>query len=300
MRIFMKENFFKGCITALVTPFKKDRSIDYEALKKLIEFQIKSKVDALVIAGTTGESPSLSSDEKKEFFGRSVEFANGRIPIIAGTGSNNTEDTVKNTKMAKEAGSDAVLIVTPYYNKPTQNGLFEHYSRIAESVNFPQIIYNVPGRTSVNITAETQLKLAEKYKNIIGTKEASGNLIQIMDIINHSPKGFNVMSGDDAITLPLISIGIKGCVSVISNYAPKEYSDMIRFALNNQIAIAQKLHYRFLELMNLDFIESSPGPVKYILSYMGYIKEIYRLPITKINNVNKQKIRTALKRAGLV
>jgi len=295
----MKSFVCKGTITALVTPFKKNLEIDYDALKKLVDFQLKSRIDAILIAGTTGESPSLTKEEKLELIDKTVDYVNGKVPVIAGTGSNNTKDTVEMTVKAKEFGADAVLIVAPYYNKPTQGGLFEHYKAIAESVDIPQIIYNVPGRTAVNILPETQLKIAEECKNVIGTKEASGNLGQMMEIIKNAPRGFNLLSGDDALTLPAISIGAKGCVSVLSNYAPVEFGRMIHFSLDGKFEQAKKIHYNLIDLMNLNFIESSPMPVKYVLSQMGLCKEIYRLPLVSMQSQNKAKLTNALKKSGL-
>ncbi|MFC2129906.1 4-hydroxy-tetrahydrodipicolinate synthase [Bacteroidota bacterium] len=291
----MRKNIFQGTITALVTPFKKNHSIDFEALKKLIKFQVKSKVDAILVAGTTGESATLTLNEKIELIAKSVEYVNGKVPVIVGTGSNSTADTINLTTIAKELGADAALIVAPYYNKPTQNGIFEHYRLISEKVEIPQIIYNVPGRTSINIISDTQIRLAESCPNIIGTKEASGNLGQMMEIIRHAPANFNVLSGDDALTLPSISIGARGCVSVISNYAPAAFGKMVNLALNNKFKEAEKLHYKLLDLMNLNFIESNPIPVKYILSQMGFIREIYRMPLTPLQPQSKNKINTALK-----
>ncbi|ROL56340.1 4-hydroxy-tetrahydrodipicolinate synthase [Bacteroidetes/Chlorobi group bacterium ChocPot_Mid] len=295
----MKTFSCKGTITALVTPFNKNHEIDYDALKSLIEFQIKSRIDAILIAGTTGESPSLSKEEKLELMERTMDIVKGRVPVIAGTGTNNTKDSIIMTRKAKEIGVDGALIVAPYYNKPTQNGLYEHYKAIAKSVEIPQIIYNVPGRTGVNILPETQLRLAEECKNIIATKEASGNLGQMMEIIKNAPKGFILLSGDDALTLPAISIGAKGCISVLSNYAPAEFGRMIHFALDGKFEQAKKIHYSLLDLMNLNFVESSPQPVKYVLSQMGYIKEIFRLPLVPMQSLNKTILMNAIKKSGL-
>lgn len=291
----MKKNMFYGTITALVTPFKKNLEVDYTALKNLIDFQIKSKVNAILVAGTTGEGATLSLIEKTELIKKTVEFCKSRVPVIAGTGSNNTEDTIKLSLIAQKNGANALLIVAPYYNKPTQNGLYEHYKLISDSVNLPQIIYNVPGRTSVNISAETQIKIAKNCKNIIGTKEASGNLGQMMEIIKNAPAGFNVLSGDDSLALPAISIGAKGCVSVISNYAPLEFGKLVRFAMLKKYKEAEKLHYQLLDLMNLNFIESNPIPVKFVLSKMGLIKETYRLPLTQLQTQSKVELKAAYK-----
>jgi len=295
----MKRNFFKGTITALVTPFKKNGSIDFKAFEKLIDNQIKNKVDGILVAGSTGESATLTTKEKMAVIIRAVDYSARRIKVIAGTGTNETHETLDLTTFAKEEGADAALIVAPYYNKPTQDGLYEHFRLIATTCDIPQIIYNVPGRTGINILPETQLKLAENCPNIIGTKEASGNLNQMMEIIANAPENFNVMSGDDALTLSSIAIGAKGCVSVISNYAPAEFSNMINFALKNKFKDAMAIHYKLLDLMNLNFIESNPIPVKFIMSELGFIKDVYRMPLFPLKPQNKKKIKAALKEAGI-
>lgn len=291
---------FKGTITALVTPFKDDLSIDFERLKKLIDFQIEGGVDALVIAGTTGESATLSSKEKLALIIQSIEFADGRVPIIAGTGSNNTSETIDMTLLAKEHGADAVLLVAPYYNKPSQEGLYYHFKAIADAVDIPQIIYNVPSRSSVNISSEIQLKLAEDCPNIVATKEASGNLEQIMEIIRHAPDNFNVLSGDDATTLPVILMGGMGVISVISNYAPKMFSECINAALNGNYDLALDMHYKLFDLMRLNFIEPNPVPAKTILAMMGYLEENFRLPLVPITNSGREKLTIAAKEIGLI
>lgn len=290
----------QGTITALVTPFDNDLNIDFDALKKLIDFQIDNGVDGLVICGSTGESATLSAKEKLSLIIKAIEFSNGRVPIIAGTGSNNTQATIELSLLAKEHGADALLLVAPYYNKPTQEGLYQHYLAIAEAVDIPQIIYNVPGRSTVNITAENQISLAEANKNIVGTKEASGDLEQMMEIKKYAPKGFKLISGDDALTLPIISIGGEGVISVISNYMPKQFSDLVNYAVKGDFEKAKKIQYELIELMALNFVESNPVPAKAALNIMGMINENVRLPLIPITDGNKKLIKAALKKAKVI
>lgn len=290
----------QGTITALVTPFKKDGAIDFDALKDLIQFQIQGGVDAIVVCGSTGESATLTLNDKIAIFEKSLEFAAGKIPIIAGTGTNETEGTLNLSTIAFNLGVSALLLVAPYYNKPTQDGLFEHFKLIADNVGIPVIIYNVPGRTCVNITADTQLKLAKTCKNIKATKEASGNFEQMMKIINGAPKDFNLLSGDDIYTIPIIALGGKGVVSVISNYAPKQFSDLVKNAMNGKFDKARKIHYDLLELMELNFIESNPIPVKYALSLMKKINSVYRLPLLEMTKKNREIFKKAMQKAGLI
>jgi 4-hydroxy-tetrahydrodipicolinate synthase len=296
----MAKLILKGTYTALITPFTNKGDVDFNALKALIDFQITGGVEGIVVCGSTGESATLSQKEKIAIITTAVEHAKGRTTIIAGTGSNNTQDTVDLTTIAKELGVAAALIVAPYYNKPTQEGLYYHYKTVADAVNLPQIIYNVPGRAGVNISPEIQLQLAKDCKNIIATKEASGNLDQIMNIIQNAPKDFTVLSGDDSLTLPVVYMGGHGVISVLSNYAPKMFSDAVRYAQKGDIKKANELHYKLAELMNLNFIESNPIPVKAALNIMGYCKDVYRLPLTPIRKENKVKIKEALKRAKLI
>lgn len=285
-----------GTFTALITPFNRKGEVDFKALKKLIDFQIENGVDGIVVCATTGESATLSLKEKQAIIIESVEHAAGRVPIVAGTGTNETELSLSLTLFAKEHGASACLLVAPYYNKPNQDGLYEHFRLIATQVDIPIILYNVPGRTGVNISAQTTIRLANDCPNIVATKEASGNLEQIMKIIAHSPKDFSVLSGDDALTLAIIALGGKGVVSVTSNYAPKEFSEMVRLALQNKIEKAREIHYKLLELMELNFIEPNPIPVKYIMSILGYTKEVYRLPLLPLKPEEKKKIKEALKK----
>ncbi len=296
----MKKFVFFGTATALVTPFTADGSIDFAALDRLLDYQLSGDIDALVPCGSTGESATLSAEEKLKIFEHVLNKVQGKVPVIAGTGSNNTRATIELTRAAAQLGVDAALIVCPYYNKPTQEGIIAHYRAIADAVDIPIILYNVPGRTAVNMTAETQLRLAEMCENIIATKEASGNLEQMMEIIRSAPPGFVVLSGDDALTLPLIAVGGKGVISVISNYAPKAFSDLVRFALEDNLARARQIHCHLLPLMRLNFIESNPIPVKAALAMMGIIGEHYRLPLVPMKAENREKLKRALTAAGLL
>src|SRR4029079_12001906 len=251
-----KTDWMRGCATALVTPFHKDGSIDDECYYALVKRQIKNGVKLLVPCGTTGESATMDEAERLHVIRMTVEAAKGTTAkVIAGTGTNNTAATIDFTRKAREAGADAALVVAPYYNKPTQEGMFAHFSEIARSVKgFPIMLYNVPSRTSSNISAETTLKLAEKYENIVASKEASGNYSQVMEILDKRPKNFKVFSGDDSSTLPLISLGADGLVSVIANELPKETSKMVDHALNGSFHFARKINYRLLELMEANFV----------------------------------------------
>lgn len=290
----------RGTFTALVTPFKDDGSIDFDKFKELIDFQIEGGIDGIVVCGSTGESATLSAKEKLSLMIDAVEHVNGRVPVIAGAGSNDTQETVSMTLLAKEHGVDAVLLVAPPYNKPTQEGLYHHYTAIAKSVDIPQIIYNVPSRSGVNIQAEIQLRLANENPNIIATKEASGNMDQVMEIIRKKPKGFAVLSGEDSLAVPLINMGADGVIAVISNYAPKEYSDAINQALKGNTKTAARLHYKLFDLMQLNFIETNPQPVKAALAMMGKIEENYRLPLVTMQPDTRKKLQKGLKKAKFI
>ena len=291
----------RGCATALVTPFKKDGSIDNDCYRRLVERQIKGGVSLLVPCGTTGESVTMSDGERLHVIKMTVEVAQGtKARVIAGTGSNNTAATIDFTRKAREAGADAALVVAPYYNRPTQEGLFAHFSEIAKSVKgFPVMLYNVPSRTSSNISASTTLKLAETYDNIVATKEASGNFSQVMEIIANRPKNFRVFSGDDAATLPLISIGADGLVSVCSNEMPKETARMVEKALDGAHTAARKLHYQLLPLMEANFIGSSPAPCKYVMREMGLLEENLRLPLVPVSADTRGQLKKAMKQVGI-
>ncbi|MEY3689005.1 MAG: hypothetical protein RIT37_567 [Bacteroidota bacterium] len=289
-----------GTITALVTPMHKDGSIDVESLKKLIDFQLAGNISAIVPCGSTGESATMSFAEKCEVIRITVEHTSGRVPVIAGTGSNDTAAAIALTQEAKSIGADAVLLVSPFYNKPTQRGLIAHFSAIAESCDIPQILYNVPGRTASNVTAETQLQLAETYTHIIATKEASADLEQIMEIIKHRPAHFTLLAGDDSLALPIIAAGGHGVISVLSNYAPAQFGACINAALSGDFEKARSLHYTLFDLMRLNFIETNPIPVKGILSMLGICEENYRLPMQPLLPENKEKLRLALIQAGIL
>ena len=293
----MRIDWMRGCGTALVTPFKKDGSIDDEVYRSLVERQIKNGVKLVIPCGTTGEAVTLSEEEKIHVIRMTVEVAhNLKAKVIAGTGSNNTSATIDFTRKAREIGADAALVVAPYYNKPTQDGLFAHFSEIAKSVKkFPIMLYTVPSRTSSNISAETTLRLAEKHENIVATKEASGNFSQVMEICAKRPRFFKVFSGDDATALPLISIGADGLVSVCSNEIPKETSRMVENALKGAWTSARKIHYQILPLMEANFIESSPAPCKFVMSEMKLLGENLRLPLVPVTEPTRKKLREILK-----
>ncbi|GBD06788.1 4-hydroxy-tetrahydrodipicolinate synthase [bacterium HR21] len=290
----------RGTLTALATPFRQDGSIDWASLRRLVEFQIAAGVEGLVPAGSTGESATLDFQEKCELIARVVEWAAGRVPVIAGTGTNDTRTTVALTREAQRLGADAALVVCPYYNKPTQQGLYEHFRAVAEAVELPIVLYNVPGRTAVNMTAETQLRLAEECPTIVATKEASGNLEQVMEILRSAPPHFAVLAGDDSLALPIIACGGAGVVSVIANYAPKLFGECIRAALEGRWERARELHYRLFPLMRLNFIESNPIPVKAVLAMMGLIEEVYRLPLTPLQPQHRALLEHAVREAGLL
>lgn len=285
-------DWLSGTATALVTPFKKDGSVDDECFAKLLERQIKGGVKLLVPCGTTGESATMSEIERLHVIKLAVTVAKKmRAKVIAGTGSNSTAATIEFTRKAREAGADAALIVAPYYNKPTQEGMFAHYAEIAKSVKgFPIMLYNVPSRTASNISAETTIKLAEKFDNIVATKEASGNFSQVMEIIARRPKNFKVFSGDDSSTLPLIALGADGLVSVVSNELPKETSKMVEHALNGSFHFARKIHYKILPLMEANFIEASPAPCKFVMKEMGLLDENLRLPLVQVTKESRVKL----------
>lgn len=287
-----------GSITALVTPFKNGK-VDEKALKGLIEFQIKSGIDAIVPCGTTGESATLSYEEHERVVELAIEFAGKKIPVIAGTGSNSTKETIMLTEHAKKAGADAVLLITPYYNKPTQEGLYQHYKAVAEAVDIPMILYNVPGRTGVNMLPETVARLSE-IKNIVGIKEATGSLQQVSDTIEMARRDFIILSGDDFTTLPLLSVGGHGVISVTSNVAPKDVSQMCDAFFAGDIVEAKRLHYKLQPLHRAMFVETNPIPVKTALAMMGKVEEEFRLPLVKMGDANRKKLRKALSDYGVI
>lgn len=291
---------FRGTGTALVTPFKKDGSIDEKGLRRLVEFQIQNGVEALLPTGTTGESVTLTDDEQTHVIEIVIDQANRRAKIFAGAGSNSTHKAIHLAKQALNAGADGILSVGPYYNKPTQEGYYQHYAAIASAIDAPIIMYNVPGRTASNIEAETTLRIAEDIPNLAGIKEASGSFSQIMEILRNRPKGFGVWSGDDNFTLPLIALGADGVVSVISNEIPKQFSDMVRLCLKGKFEQALILHNKMLDLMNFNFVESNPIPVKAALAMMGIIEERYRLPMAPLSAKHRPRLKTILRELKLI
>ncbi len=297
----MKLDWMRGCATALVTPFYKDGSVDDACFKKLVERQIKGGVKILVPCGTTGENVTMDETERLHVIKMTVKVAKkNKAHVIAGTGSNNTAATIDFTRKAREAGADAALVVAPYYNRPTQEGMLAHFGEVAKSVKgFPIMLYNVPSRTASNISSATTLKLAEKYENIVATKEASGNFSQVMEILAGRPKNFTVFSGDDASTLPLISLGADGLVSVCANEIPKETSKMVEHALNGSFHFARKIHYKILPLMEANFIEASPAPCKFVMKEMGLCEENLRLPLVPVTADTRAKLKAVMKVVGV-
>ena len=289
---------FQGSFVALVTPFKNGK-IDEEALKNIIEFQVSNGTNGIVPCGTTGESATLSVEEHNQVVEITVQAVNGRIPVIAGSGSNSTGEAIKLTRHAKEVGANAALHITPYYNKPTQEGLYQHFKKIAGEVDIPIILYNVPSRTSVNMLPETTARLAE-IKNIVGIKEATGNLQQISETIKLCGDNFSVISGDDANTLPIMAAGGNGVISVTANIAPEKISALCKSCLESNFSDARKLHYELLDLNNIMFIETSPVPVKTSLSLMGKITGELRLPLTPLSESSLSKLKILLKQSGIV
>ena len=290
----------RGCGTALVTPFSQDGAVDENALRNLVNWQVESGIDFLVPCGNTGETPTLNHDEWLRVIDLTIEVVAGRVPIVAGATSNSTQDAVAKAKeVAQRPGVNAILTASPYYNKPTQEGQYRHFRAIAEAVDKPIILYNVPGRTSANLEPATLARLSE-VPNIVGVKEASGNMTQIAEVLNLVPETFLVLSGDDAVTLPVIALGGVGVISVASNEIPREMAEMTRAALNNDWATARTLHRKYLPLMNANFIESSPLPVKAVLAMMGKIEEVYRLPLLPMRRDTRSKLQKIATDVGLI
>lgn len=290
----MAQNKFKGLGIALITPFKSDGEVDYEALTRLVEYQIRNGVDFLCIMGTTAETPCLSADEKKILKKMLVERVAGRVPLLMGCGGNNTAAVVKDLKEGDWSGIDGILSVCPYYNKPSQEGLYQHFKAIAEASPVPVVLYNVPGRTGVNMSAETTLRLARDFENIVAIKEASGDIMQMDDIIKNKPENFDVISGDDGITFPLITLGAVGVISVIGNAFPREFSRMTRLALAGDYNNALTIHHQFTELFKLLFVDGNPAGVKAMLSMMGMIENRLRLPLVPTRITTYEQMRRIL------
>lgn len=279
---------------ALITPFKEDGSVDYDSLLRLVEYQVQNGIDFLCVLGTTAETPTLTAEEKKKIKSLVIERVNGRVPILLGVGSNCTQtviDTIKNDDMT---GVDALLIAVPYYNKPSQEGIYQHYKAIAQSTNLPIVLYNVPGRTGVNMTAATTLRLAHDFDNIVAIKEASGDISQMDEIIKKKPANFDVISGDDGITFPLITLGAVGVISVIGNAFPREFSRMTRLALAGDYNSALTIHHQFTELFKLLFVDGNPAGVKAMLSMMGMIENRLRLPLVPTRITTYEEMRKVL------
>ena len=296
----MRVGWLQGCATALVTPFTATGSVDEERMRALLERQIAGGVRVLVPCGTTGEGATLTDVEQQLVIQITIDVAEGRARVIAGVGSNSTAVTVDRARAAKGAGADAVLVVAPYYNKPTQAGLVAHFSAVAEAVQgLPVVMYNVPGRTASNISAATTLQLAREVPNIAGIKEASGDFAQMMAILRDRPAGFRVLSGDDAVTLPLIALGADGIISVVSNEVPDRMAQLTESALAGDWNAARALHYRLLPLMEANFIESNPGPVKAAMALMGLLEEQFRLPLVPVQEKTRARLREVLAELGL-
>ncbi|HVB33487.1 MAG TPA: 4-hydroxy-tetrahydrodipicolinate synthase [Patescibacteria group bacterium] len=288
-----------GCGTALVTPFRRDESLDREALSRLVRFQLQGGVDFLVPCGTTGETPALERDEHVAVVRQVVEEAGGRVPVVAGAGGNNTRHVIELARQMKEVGVDAILSVTPYYNRPTQEGLYQHFRAVAEAVDIPMILYNVPSRTGSNLEPATVVRLAA-LANIVGIKEASGNLEQQMELLRTVPEGFRVLSGDDSGTFTLMALGAVGIISVASNAVPDRISRLARLMREGQYEQARKLHFELLPLLRANFYETNPVPVKTALAMMGLIEETCRLPMVPLRPENRARLEQVLKAQGLL
>ncbi len=272
---------FKGVGTALITPFRDDLSVDYDSVKKIVKHQLENKIDALIVLGTTGESPVINYDERRKLISAVVEEATGKVPVIIGTGSNDTKKVVENNKQAEDLKADGLLIVNPYYNKGTQESLFEHYKFIAEKTNLPIILYNVPSRTGMNVLPETVIKIHKECQNVVAVKEASGSISQIAKLISLKPDSLSVLSGNDDQTLAILALGGDGVISVFSNPFPDKMKQVADSVLNNKLKQAQKFNNNYLSMMNALFIETSPSPVKYIMTKLGLCENNLRLPLIK-------------------
>ena len=294
----MAQNKFRGLGIALITPFKGDGSIDFNALNQLVEYQIKGGADFLCILGTTAETPTLSSKEKALLREHLVERVAGRVPILMGCGGNCTADVVHTLQETDLTGIDGILSVCPYYNKPSQEGLYQHFAAVSRACKVPVVLYNVPGRTGVNMTAETTLRLARDFDNIVAIKEASGNITQMDDIIKNKPANFDVISGDDGITFPLITLGAVGVISVIGNALPYEFSRMVRLAIKGEYGTSLTIHHKFTELFKLLFVDGNPAGVKAMLSEMGMIENVLRLPLVPTRLTTMKQISSIVRELG--
>ena len=292
-------NIFRGLGIALITPFTEDGAVDYESLTRLIDYQLDNGADFFCILATTGETPCLSLAEKAQIKSAIVRQVDGRVPILMGCGGNNTAAVVEELKNGDFSGIDGILSVCPYYNKPSQEGLYQHFKAIAAATELPVVLYNVPGRTGINLKPETTCRLARDCKNIVAIKEASGSLEQVDEIIKYKPNDFEVISGDDALTFPMIACGAVGVISVIGNALPKEFSRMIRLEFNGEFEAAQKIHHKFTDLYSLLFVDGNPAGVKALLTEMGFIKNQLRLPLVPTRVTTLQKISSIIKELKL-
>ena len=289
------DNIFKGLGIALVTPFKESGAVDYDALRGLLRYQLDNGTDFLVILATTGETPTLTKEEKSEIKKMAIEMAGGRVPIMMGCGGNNTAAIIEELQTEDFYGIDGILSVCPYYNKPSQEGLYQHFKAIANATRMPVVLYNVPGRTGVNMKAETTVRLAEDCPNIVAIKEASGSLEQVDEIIKNKPAHFDVISGDDALTYPMVACGAVGVISVIGNALPREFSKMLRLEMNGEFEAARKIHHKFTDLFSLLFVDGNPAGVKAMLHEMGFIENVLRLPLVPTRLTTLQRISSILK-----
>ena len=280
---------------ALVTPFDEEGNVDFEALARLVDYQLENGTDFLCVLGTTAETPTLSKEEKDQVKRCVIERVTGRVPILLGVGSNSTQAVVEAVKNEDMTGVDALLVVVPYYNKPSQEGIYQHYKAVAEATTLPIVLYNVPGRTGVNMTAETTLRLARDFENIVAIKEASGNITQMDEILKNKPEGFDLISGDDGITYPLVSLGAVGVISVLGNAFPGEFGKMTRLAMEGDYVQALTIHHQFTEMYRLLFVDGNPAGAKALLSMMGMMKNKLRLPLVPAREVTCEQLQTAWK-----
>ena len=290
---------FTGCGTAIVTPFRQDQSLDESALRTLVNRQIEAKIDCLIPCGTTGESPTLTHEEHLRVVEITVQEARGRVPVLAGAGGNNTDKVVAVIRELKDLGVSGILSVTPYYNKPTQEGLYQHYKKLAQATSLPLVVYNVPGRTQVNVEPATLARLAE-IPNIVGVKESSGNIAQISNILARVPNSFSVWAGDDVVALPAIALGARGVISVVANEIPAEFGELVRAAVRGDFAKARELQRKYHPLIDINFVETSPGPVKFAMAQMGLLQPVWRLPMVPPQQASQEKIEAVLQGLGLL
>ncbi len=290
----------KGSIVAIVTPFLESGEIDWDAFDRLIEYHLKNKTNGLVVCGTTGETPTLTDEEDEALISRAIELVDGKIPIIAGSGSNCTQTAIDKSAKAKELGADAVLVVVPYYNKPTEKGIYSHYKAVAEAVDIPIVLYNVPSRTGAGLTVDTVVKLANDFENIVAIKEASGDMAMFAQLISKLPADFPVYSGDDFLSNSANLIGASGCISVVANIIPEDFALLMEYSMKGEAKKSQQIFYKYMNLMDLCFVESNPIPVKTALAEMGLIKETFRGPLCSMVEENKTLLVNELKSLKII